>query len=112
LRDVVTVAAASLLLAVASVAFVVVEVGDPSQEPGALAVLAVVAAGICLTLFAFHALRIRAALRFGRKQLPEALLRAHLAPGTATGSLVGPIPSAYHAADPARSTPASPREEE
>jgi hypothetical protein len=49
------------------------------SEPGAAAVIGVVAAGFCLTAFFFHLCRLGPALRLRRNPLPTDVLCAHLA---------------------------------
>jgi GPH family glycoside/pentoside/hexuronide:cation symporter len=54
-------------------------IGSLEQPPGVGAVLAIVVAGFSLTMFCFHAIRVRAARRLRKRPPPDPTLRAHLA---------------------------------
>jgi GPH family glycoside/pentoside/hexuronide:cation symporter len=74
-----------LALAAAAGSSVAFTVGDLSRDIGLTAVLEVVVAGFALTAAAYHAVRLRAALRMRRDPVPPALVARHLA-GTVLSS--------------------------
>jgi hypothetical protein len=51
---------------------------DLADKPGLLAVLCIVASGVGLTSFCFHAVRIRAARRMIGQPISPEIVRAHL----------------------------------
>lgn len=71
-------AAASLAFAVVTAGSVYLTMTDVSARPGLLVVLEVVASGVALTAFVFHAVRFRAARALASRPFPEAVLRAHV----------------------------------
>jgi len=73
------VAALSLALTVGLALWVLSDLSETGGNPGPLAVIAIVVAGFALTVFVFHLSRIGPALRLRRAQIPEAMIRAHLA---------------------------------
>jgi len=54
-------------------------VGDPSREPGTVAVVAIAVAGLALSVFLFHGIRTWVAYGLRGEALRPADLRAHLA---------------------------------
>ena len=72
-------AAASLTLCILTGRAALAQIEDLTTDPGPGTVLAVVASGFSLTLFIFHVLRIRPAMRLGRGDCDEAEIRQHLA---------------------------------
>ena len=78
-RDVLRTAALCVALAVACVIFVWRQTSDLASEPGALSVIAVVAAGGALSGAAFHLLRLGPARALARRAIPDAVLKQHLA---------------------------------
>lgn len=71
-------ALANFALCVGLATWVVTQLGDINQKPGTLVTLAVVAGGFALAGFAFHALRLGAALRLRDDPPDTAILKAHL----------------------------------
>ncbi|MCZ6784354.1 MAG: MFS transporter, partial [Proteobacteria bacterium] len=69
--------AISLALTAASVAAVLAAVGDWSEDPGLLAVFAVLAVGLSFTATVFHAIRAGAALRMRRQPLARDRIERH-----------------------------------
>jgi GPH family glycoside/pentoside/hexuronide:cation symporter len=86
-RDAALAAAGFLALGLGAAALAARGARNVDHGPGPVAVLAIVAAGLSLAALAFHALRIRPALRLRRHPLPPDVLRAHLGaapPGSGT----------------------------
>jgi GPH family glycoside/pentoside/hexuronide:cation symporter len=78
-RDVALAALAALGVCAACVTLAVFRVGDLSNQPGTSAVVAIAVAGLALSVFLFHAIRLRVARRLQGEPLRPADLRAHLA---------------------------------
>jgi GPH family glycoside/pentoside/hexuronide:cation symporter len=70
--------AISLPICLGAAALAIAGMQGAETRPGLTTVFAVVAAGLALTAFLFHALRLRPARRMLRDPLPDATLRAHL----------------------------------
>ncbi len=68
----------SLGLCGVGVMYTLEAVRDLSEEPGLLAVVAIVVAGIAFSTAVFHAVRVRAALLHRRRPIDSAILRAHI----------------------------------
>ncbi len=79
LIDVLTMAAISLAICLATSIWVVSQLRDVVGEPGVGVTIGVVTAGFALTAFLFHLLRVRPALRLRREPVPDETLRAHIA---------------------------------
>jgi GPH family glycoside/pentoside/hexuronide:cation symporter len=78
-RDTALAALGSLGACAACVILASFQARDPSQQPGAIAVVAIAAAGAALAVLLFHAIRMRVARRLRSESLRPADLRAHLA---------------------------------
>jgi GPH family glycoside/pentoside/hexuronide:cation symporter len=78
-RDTALAAIAALGICAACVTLAVYRVGDLSKQPGTIAVVAIAVAGLALSLFLFHAIRMWVARRLHGETLRPADLRAHLA---------------------------------
>jgi GPH family glycoside/pentoside/hexuronide:cation symporter len=72
----------SLLLSAAATLVAVNELTSPERPPALITVIAVVVAGLALTAFLFHLLRLRPAWRMVAAPLPVDVVRAHLQQGT------------------------------
>jgi hypothetical protein len=72
-------ALASLGVCFAAALFAADRVTDVRQDPGALAVLAIVASGFALAAFGFHLVRFGAARRFVAQPVPGEIIKAWLA---------------------------------
>jgi len=79
LRDVALAAGLSLAALLGSLAFVLDHVTSLRSDPGPLAVIAVVCAGLALASLSFHLMRLPAARRLVRDGLEPELVRRHLA---------------------------------
>jgi glycoside/pentoside/hexuronide:cation symporter, GPH family len=77
-RDVLTVAAISISVSIVSIIYVVHRVSSLSKDPGAMTSVIVVAAGLALTIFAFHLMRLGPARRLAAGEVPPDVVRAHL----------------------------------
>ena len=77
-RDVLTMAAISICVSIASVIYVMDRVHSLSTDPGALTSVIVVAAGLALAIFAFHMMRLGPARRLAAGEIPADVVRAHL----------------------------------
>ena len=78
-RDTALAALAVLGVCVACVTLASFRVGDVSNQPGTVAVVAIALAGLALSVFLFHGIRTRVAYRLRGEALRPADLRAHLA---------------------------------
>jgi GPH family glycoside/pentoside/hexuronide:cation symporter len=78
LRDVFCAAAFSLLACLGASWIAFSEILSVHAEPGMVAVVAVVVAGLSLTAFFFHALRLRPARRLARAPIHADTVRSHL----------------------------------
>jgi len=78
-RDVLRAAGLCLALAALCIAFVWRQTSELASEPGALSVIAVVAAGSALAAAGFHLLRLGPARDLARRAIPDAVLKQHLA---------------------------------
>lgn len=78
-RDTALAALAALGACAACVGVASLRVGNLSQEPGTIAVVAIALAGLSLSLFLFHGIRMLVAHRLRGDTLRRADLRAHLA---------------------------------
>ena len=75
----ISIAAALSLLACLGASWVAFsEISSVDAEPGVVAVVAVVVAGLSLTAFFFHALRLRPARRLARAPIQTDTVRRHL----------------------------------
>jgi glycoside/pentoside/hexuronide:cation symporter, GPH family len=77
-RDVLTMAALSIGVSIASAIYVLHRVGSLRTDPGAMTSVIVVLAGLALTIFAFHLMRLGPARRLAAGQVPADVVRAHL----------------------------------
>ena len=77
-RDTLLSALASLGFCLASVAVVVYRVGDLSSPPGTVAVVAIAMAGLALSVFLFHGIRVLVARGLDRSTLVTSTVCAHL----------------------------------
>ncbi|HYK66217.1 MAG TPA: MFS transporter [Patescibacteria group bacterium] len=77
-RDVLTMAAISICVSIASVIYVLGRVHSLSTDPGAMTSVIVVAAGLALAIFAFHLMRLGPARRLAAGEIPADVVRAHL----------------------------------
>ena len=78
LRDVSRAAVLSLFTCLGAGWIAFTEISSVEVEPGVVAVVAVVVAGLSLTAFIYHALRIRPARRLARVSIPTDTVRRHL----------------------------------
>ena len=78
LRDVLRAAAACLIVCLGATSLAFARISSVDVEPGVVAVVAVVVAGLSLTAFLFHALRIRPARRLARSGVSTDTVRIHL----------------------------------
>ncbi len=77
-RDVLTVAAASMGVSVLSVIYVLHRVSSLRSDPGAILSLIVVTAGLAFAIFVFHLMRLGPARRLAAGEVPADAVRAHL----------------------------------
>lgn len=77
-RDVLTMAAISIGVSIASVIYVLHRVHSLSTDPGAMTSVIVVAAGLALAVFAFHLMRLGPARRLAAGEIPAEVVKAHL----------------------------------
>jgi GPH family glycoside/pentoside/hexuronide:cation symporter len=77
-RDTLLSALASLGFCLASVAVVVLRVGDLSSPPGTLAVVAIAVAGLAFSVFLFHGIRALVARGLDRSSIVTSTVCAHL----------------------------------
>lgn len=77
MRTLLAVVISAALLA-AGTAIALRSIGDLATEPGVGTILAVVLAGCGLTALLFHAIRLRAALRFAASPIETEVVKAHL----------------------------------
>jgi hypothetical protein len=78
LRDVLVMVGFSLAALVGAVTFVRSRFPDMQTEPGVLASVGVVLAGVALTALLFHLARLRPALKLRQAPVPLGVVRAHL----------------------------------
>jgi peptidoglycan/LPS O-acetylase OafA/YrhL len=78
-RDTALAALAALGVCAACVTLANFRVGDPTREPGTVAVVAIAVAGLALSVFLFHGIRTWVAYGLQGEALRPADLRAHLA---------------------------------
>ncbi len=78
-RDTALAALAAFGVCAACVGVASLRVGDLSQEPGTIAVVAIAVAGLAFSVFLFHGIRMRVARGLPGESLRPADLRAHLA---------------------------------
>lgn len=97
-RDVLTMAAISICVSIASVIYVMGRVHSLSTDPGALTSVIVVAAGLAFAIFAFHMMRLGPARRLAAGEIPADIVRAHLGQvveaineGTPAPAVAGPV---------------------
>jgi len=77
-RDVLTMAAVSICVSIASVIYVLNRVHSLGTDPGAMTSVIVVAAGLALAIFVFHMMRLAPARRLASGEVPADVVRAHL----------------------------------
>jgi GPH family glycoside/pentoside/hexuronide:cation symporter len=77
-RDTALAALAALGICAACVALAVFRVGDLSNQPGTIAVVSIAVAGLALSVFLFHGIRLGVARGLRGETLRPADLRAHL----------------------------------
>ena len=77
-RDVLRAATLTLAAATGATWIAFARISSVEVEPGVVAVVAVVVAGVSLTAFSFHALRIRPARRMARDPVDTETVRTHL----------------------------------